>query len=344
MLILAAAIFQGSEGWAYDFRAYDEAARRLLNGEPLYLPGTAGAYRSGAYEGLYLYPPPVAISFVPLALLPPESAAFVWFALRLALLIVGCAAMPVSRAARLGTFAVACVSFPVLFDLNLGNISVVLFALTAVAWRLGDGWVAGIVHAALAMLRIPFLVFGVQWLFQRRWTMVARTVLAGIVILLLSVPIVGLDAYREYLALLTGLPDVSAGEHNFSLKSIALGAGFGPEIATAGLVLGVVLGASAIAYAAARRDRDTAFVVTATATLLTAPFLHPHYLVILLIPAAFLVDRLTPVAVALPLAGWLPGDVLPVAALVVLLVLLLPAVARREIGPTVEAPAVPARP
>ena len=66
------------------------------------------------------------------------------------------------------------------------------------------------------------------------------------------------------------------------------------------------------------------------ATLLTAPFLHPHYLVILLIPAAFLFDRLSPVAVAIPLVGWLPGPLLPLAVLAVLAVLLLPAVDRRR--------------
>ena len=65
------------------------------------------------------------------------------------------------------------------------------------------------------------------------------------------------------------------------------------------------------------------------ATLLTAPFLHPHYLVILLIPAAFLFDRLSPAAIAIPLARVAAGPVLPLAVLAVLALLLLPAVDRR---------------
>jgi hypothetical protein len=67
-----------------------------------------------------------------------------------------------------------------------------------------------------------------------------------------------------------------------------------------------------------------AFVVTAMATLLTAPFMHPHYLVMLLLPAALLADRGRYWGLALPLLGWLPGDSLPLVALGTLLILLLP--------------------
>jgi hypothetical protein len=81
-------------------------------------------------------------------------------------------------------------------------------------------------------------------------------------------------------------------------------------------------------FAATRRDADTAFVVTAVATLLTAPFLHPHYLVLLLLPAALMFDRLSPAAIAIPLIGWLPGPLLPLAVIAVLLALLLPAADR----------------
>jgi glycosyl transferase family 87 len=327
-LFLAWYVFRDSEGFAYDFAAYDAAARRLLAGDPIYLPGTVDAYRAGDYEGLYLYPPPVALAFVPFALAPADDAANLWFAFRLVLLAFGCAILPVSRTARLATFAIAAVTFPVLFDLNIGNISVVIFALTAMAWALGDGPFAAVAHALLALLRLPFAVFGVLWAFQRRWRMIAQTAVAGIVIVLVSAIFVGPGAYVEYVEILTGLPDVSTGEHNFSLKSVALEAGADVGVANALLILGVVLGLVLIWYAATRRDADTAFVVTAVATLLTAPFLHPHYLVLLLLPAALLFDRLSPAAIAIPLIGWLPGPAMPVAVIVVLLVLLLPAVDR----------------
>jgi Glycosyltransferase family 87 len=327
-LFLAWLVFQKSDGFAYDFAAYDAAARRLLGGDPIYRPGTIEAYRAGNYEGLYLYPPPVALAFVPFALVPADDAANLWFAFRLVLLAFGCAVLPVSRTARLASFAIAAVTFPVLFDLNIGNISVVIFALTAIAWALGDGPFAASAHAVLVLMRLPFAAFGVMWAFQRRWRMIAQTAVAGVAIVLVSAIFVGPGSYVEYLAILTGLPDVSTGEHNFSLKSVALEAGLNVPMANAVLLLGVVLGVVLIWYAATRRDADTAFVVTAVATLLTAPFLHPHYLVLLLLPAALLFDRLSRAAIAIPLIGWLPGPLLPLAVVGVLLVLLLPAVDR----------------
>ena len=325
---LAWTVFRDSEGFAYDFAAYDTAARRLLAGEPLYLPGTVDAYRTGAYEGLYLYPPAVALAFVPFALAPPDDAATLWFFFRLVLLAFGCAVLPVSRTARLASFAVAAVTFPVLFDLNIGNISVVIFALTAMAWAGMGGPFAAVVHAVLVLLRLPFAAFGVLWVFQRRWRILGQTAVAGIVIVLVSAIFVGPRSYVEYVEILTGLPDVSTGEHNFSLKSIALAAGLGVPVGNALLLAGVVLGIVLIWFAATRRDAHTAFVVTAVATLLTAPFLHPHYLVLLLLPAALLFDRLTPAAIAIPLIGWLPGPFLPLAVIVVLFALLLPSADR----------------
>src|SRR6185437_5958744 len=79
-----------------------------------------------------------------------------------------------------------------------------------------------------------------------------------------------------------------------------------------------------------KRDPETAIVVALTAPLLVAPFFHPHYLVALLIPAAFLAHRGRPWAVLLPLLGWLPGPVLP---LVAALALVAPLAARpRDMG------------
>ena len=86
-----------------------------------------------------------------------------------------------------------------------------------------EGPLAAAAQAVLVLLRLPFVVFGALWLFQRRWRMIAQTAIAGIVIVLVGAVVVGAGTYVDYLDILTGLPDVSTGEHNFSLKSIALG-------------------------------------------------------------------------------------------------------------------------
>ncbi len=333
VLALACVAFPSSEGFGYDFRAYDSAARRLLDGLPIYLPDTAEAYAAGRFEGLFLYPPPVALGFVPLATLPQDSATVAWFVLRIALLGLGCLAMPVSPAARLATFGVGSISQPVLMDLNIGNVSVTIFAITALAWRLQERAASGLLYALLILLRIPFGAFVVLLLASMRTRALLAAAVTSLVVVVLSLPFVGIGSYGRYVELVLGLPDVSAGEHNFSFRSLAIALGLGPGFGLLLLLLGVAVAIVAIVVAARRRDASTAFVVTTVATLLAAPFLHPHYLVVLIIPAAFLFDRLSPAFAALPLVGWLPGNVLPPIALAVLAILLLPAVAARPIPP-----------
>jgi hypothetical protein len=308
---LAIVVFVNSEGFGYDFRAYDDAARRIASGAPLYLPGTIDAYGAGRYEGLYLYPPPLAVALLPLTVLGQQAATVAWVLVRAGLLVAGCLALPVAWRARAVVLGVAGLSFPVLFDLNIGNVSIAVFVLCAVAWRWVDTPIAAIAHAALIAIRFPFGIFAVTWLVQRRWRMLGLTIAAGLALIVISLPFVGIGAYQDYVAILLGLPDISVGEHNQSLKSLALLLGLPASIAGLALPLGYLLGVAAVAVAAQRRERGTAFVVTVLATLLVSPFIHPHYLVLLLLPTALLIDRGHWWAAALPLLGWLPDDVLP---------------------------------
>lgn len=314
VLSLAMIIFIGSAGFGYDYAAYDAAARRIVDGLPLYLPDTAARYAAGAYEGLYLYPPPLAIALTPLTVFSLDDATLSWMLFRAGVLAAGCAILPVARRVRLLTFAAACISFPALFDLNLGNVSLVVFGLTAVAWRTHGNAIAAVAHAVLIAIRFPFGVFFLEWLAQRRWRTIAWTIAAGLALLALSLPIVGVGTYLDYVTILRGLPDISTGPHNLSLKSTAQAIGLADPIANAAGPVGYVLGVVAIWFAARRRDTDVAFVITATATLVVAPFFHPHYLVLLLLPAALLADRGHWWALALPLLGWLPDAVLPLVA------------------------------
>lgn len=316
VLVLACTFFVNSEGFGYDYLAYDGAARRIAAGEPLYLPRTAEAYAAGRYEGLYLYPAPVAVGLLPLTLLDERTAIVAWMVARVAMLVGACLILPVSWRTRMATVGVAGLSFPVLFDLNIGNVSIVILALCAVAWRWIDTPAAAVAHAAMAMIRFPFLIFGLLLLVQRRFAALGWTIAAGIAFLAISIPIVGVDAYAEYFAILRELPGISVGEHNLSFQATALALGLPGSIATVALAAGFVVGLGAMVFAGRRRDRSTAFVVTATATLLAAPFIHSHYLVILLLPAAWLVDRGRWWALAIPLLAWLPDSVLPFTGLV----------------------------
>jgi hypothetical protein len=60
-------------------------------------------------------------------------------------------------------------------------------------------------------------------------------------------------------------------------------------------------------------------MVTAGAALLLAPLIWDHYLSLVLLPAAFLAERGRPWALLLPLATWLPGELLPIVSIATLL-------------------------
>lgn len=322
VLVVASITFMGSRGYGYDFAAYDAAARRIVDGAALYLPDTAQRYAAGAYEGLYLYPPPLAVALVPLTALASDGATLVWFVGRIAALAIGCLILPVALRIRLTVFAVACVSYPVLFDLNLGNVSVVTFVLTAVAWRASGSWLAAVAHATLIAIRQPFGIFFVMW--AARWDVrrVVTTLIAGLAMLVVTLPIVGVAAYLDFLAILRSLPDITTGPYNLSLKSTFLAIGAPESLAAVAVPIGAAFALVASVVAGRRRDDAIAIAVTAVATMLVSPFLHPHYLALLLVPAALLADRGRWWGLLLPLAGWLPDPLLPVVPIVTIVALL----------------------
>jgi glycosyl transferase family 87 len=314
VLGLAAVGFTGSSGFAYDFAAYDLAARRLAQGDPLYPPGVAEAYNAGAYANLYLYAPPLAVALIPMSVLPPSTAAAVWLIVRMGLLAVGCAIMPIRRELRIATFGIAGLSFPVLYDLNLGNLSIIVFALSVVIWRERDRRLASVALAATLTVRYGFAIVLVGWLVRRRLRTILATIAAGIVIGLATLPIVGVGGWLDYMTNLGSLRDISTGPHNLTLGSTGLAFGVPPELRPLLVLGGIGLALAVTVFAGLRRDAETAVVVSLAAAVLFAPFFHPHYLVGLLIPAAFLAGRGYWWGLILPLLGWLPGEFLPLVA------------------------------
>ena len=225
VLILASFAFSGSRGSGYDFRAYDEAARRLAGGTPLYLADTVTRYNAGEYADLYIYPPQLAIALVPLTVFDQSAATVAWYVLRLVALGLGCLALPVRPWVRISVLGTAGLSFPVLYDLNLGNISLVVFALSALLWRLGSRPAAGVIGAILVAIRLPFGALGLAWLAMRRWRLVATAIGTGVVLLVAAVPIVGFHGYSDYLTILQGLRGISTGPDNMSLTQSLQDAG-----------------------------------------------------------------------------------------------------------------------
>ena len=258
-----------------------------------------------------------------------ETAAFAWYLLHGLLLAAACALLPVPVWIRLAAFGIAALSLAVTKDLSLGNVSSMLLLPLAAAWRWLDR-PAGSVAQAIAISVRPMLGVLLIWqLLRRQWRAVAWTVGAGIVLVLLTLPFVGIDGYGDYLTVLRNLEGATGVAENHDLSSTVLRLGLSEPVATLALLVGYALAIAAIGLSL-RRDRELGFVVTASASLLLSPLMWDHYLAMLLLPAAFLAARGHRWGLLLPLASWLPADLYPFVALAAVW---LPFVTRGPIGP-----------
>lgn len=336
--------FVSSPAWAFDLEAYLDAGRRLARGDlarggSIYDPETLlGPFRPGPYK-LFLYSPPFAVTMLPFTAVSIDSAAVAWYVGRLVLFAVACAVMPVRPSIRCLTFAVATVTSPVIGDMNLGNVSVLVTSLLAITWRWLDR-VPGCVALALAMTVRPVLGLVLIWsLLRRRWWPVLWTLVAGLAIVLVSLPFVGLSSYQDYLTVLRNVYDVTGQDNNMDVGSAVLRVGGGPLLASVALYAGFAVGIGAMLLSL-RYDRQTGFMVTIGATLLLSPLLWDHYLATLLLTGAFLAHRGRWWGLALPLLAWVSGPMTPLLALGATLLPLLvrrpaddPAARRPEPGP-----------
>lgn len=312
-LIVALIIVVDAKGFGYDFEAYFLAAIRLARGELYVSWMLEGSYSPGMY-GYYMYGPPLAVGVLPLTALSLQSATVLWFVLKVALLGIACAVMPVRPTIRLLTFAVGAFSQPMLADLALGNVSILVVVALAFVWRGLDRPMGSIAAAVAISVRPTLGVLLIWWAVRRRWRALLFAVLAGIALVMLTLPVVGFQAYLDWLTVLRNVSQVTGVTNNLDLASTVLRLNVDPIVATAALYAGYAIAIGAM-IRSLRHDRDLSFMVTISATLLLAPLLWDHYLASLLLPGAFLAHRGRTWGLMLPLLGWLPPPLLPLVAI-----------------------------
>ncbi len=193
-----------------DFTAYYTAARLIMDGKSPY-DATARlleAQSLGLREDRpYIYPPPLAIMIIPLALLAPEPATLMWFWMNVALLILS--TMLIIRMLELHSsriYAVALligalVSYPVIFSIFVGQVNVLLLMLLVLAWffaRRGTELLAAIMIATASLIKIFPLCIALYFLWKGRYRIFLYTLAALIVLIAVSVAAVGVDPHVTY--------------------------------------------------------------------------------------------------------------------------------------------------
>jgi hypothetical protein len=173
------------------------------------------------------------------------------------------------------------------------------------AWRWIDRPIGSIVMAVAISLRPSLGLFLVWQLLRRRWRPALWTAGAGLALIVLTLPFVGLDGYGDYLAVLRNLDVPVGASENRDLGGLFLALGAGDDLVAAGRLvsIAVVVGALLLSL---RREREIGYMVMLCASLLVVPLLWGHYLATLVVPAAFLAQRLWRPLILLPLFAWLP--------------------------------------
>jgi alpha-1,2-mannosyltransferase len=303
VLFSGATIRAAGDNLGFDFLAYHQAARRILDGLPLY---DLGFEQAGGF-GLFYYPPPFAVLLLPLGLLDPLVATWAWTAILVGAFGLGVWLMPVSSTVRWTTVLLAGLSWPFLFALRLGQIGPILFLLFAAGWRWLDdpvrlGASAGL--GALVKLQ-PGLVL-VWALLTRRFRAVVVGGVLIVVAALVAAVVTGPGSWLDYAVLLRAVSDPIETAHNSTPGAVAWQMGASMAVAAAIQMSATVLVFGVVVVAALRTSAEASYLVVVVASQLLSPILWSHYALLLLLPTAWLMQRGMWWAAALPLVTALP--------------------------------------
>ncbi len=306
------------------------SARNVLDGQPAYLPLSESVSRHfpkvegrrppAAYLPWNAHPPTSVLADLPLALLDYPRAGTVWNLLSLIELVASLGlivrelnlAVPAWSILPIVTLGLLC--SPIRTQISQGQWNAPLLLLLTLAWaaerRGRDSWAGFWVGTAVTLKLFPvFFLF--YFAVRRRWRAVIAACLWSVVWSLLTIAVLGLDAYRDYYnRVLPTLRGFRSGWANASLlafwtKNFAEGASHyaiyiepvirAPALAQAGIVLSyaVVL---VITYFFVSRCMpidttesnygDLCFSLTMVTMLLLAPICWDHYLLLLSLPMA----------------------------------------------------------
>jgi hypothetical protein len=317
VLALRAIQFIGLTGqiqWGYDFSFYWTAARHLIEGEPIYSAAQlAGPYAPQGQDG-FLYPPPLAAAFTPLANLFPtdvRAAAWVWAAIGALLLIISIRSLawservaeryPILEGRGWWLLVAAAFAFPpVVGELVMGNVHLLLLWLLTLAWlgiRRGDPggrWRGGAMIGIASMIKV-FPAVLLLWAFVWGSARTAIGILIGAgLTMLLTLPATGVLPWYQYPTVLTNL---SAPADTTDTLAPTVWLAEWTDFTIARII--VTLAGLAIIVWSARSLRETkltlsfdetqaakarSFAIAVTVSVLIAPALYHHYLALLVLP------------------------------------------------------------
>jgi hypothetical protein len=299
-------VFSTQVQWGYDFSAYFWAGGDVLAGRSPYdtfqLEGT---YSPQSPQGLYLYPPAFAAAIAPLAagFDNYRVANWLWAAIGAAILVWAVLAV-VRRERRvegrdaalllLAAFAFA----PAIGELVMGNVHVLLLGLLTAAWLAarretdtGEILAGALIGVATLVKIFPGVL--ILWLVltgRRRGAIVA--VVTMVVLSFATLPFTGIEPWLQYPVVLVNLgppEDI----RDVLAPSVWLSAVMPPLVAR---IVVTAASLAALVWSARWRSEPVSFAVAVVVSILIAPALYQHYLVILVLPMLLAIRYAPPLA------------------------------------------------
>ncbi len=257
----------------FDWTFYAGAVGRWQMGEPIY-PNDSLSTLGAAAGSSYAYPPASVPLMLPFSSWP--VGALLWEVLIVATLLAGLYAVvqvgwPDRRLQVFGLVLLALAVFPpALQGIAVANVNI------ATAGVLGLAWAGARMTEPASVLLAVTKVFPVALVAPFGWRAVARVLAGTAVIVLLTLPLVGVDSWVSYVhALASMTPRCGEPDYfNASLACVLAPLSVPVVVKWAGLVLGGMC-----LFAAVRAGRTfKGFALAALAIILPATEVHAHYL------------------------------------------------------------------
>jgi hypothetical protein len=286
------------DGAMQDFLAVLSGAHAVLHGASPYPPPDAAVLLQAKS---LVYPPLIAYMFVPLAVLPHLLAATLY-------VLASLSAVPVALW-LLGVrdwrcFGIVFLWDPFLAAVRVGAIGPMLVLLCAIAWRFrGRLWIVAPAVAMAVVLKLFLWPLAIWLLATRRWRAFVAT--CGLTVCAFLIPFLplGYGVLRTYPSVLRTLNE-TFGPHSFSTPALFEAFGVSSTAATGCVALLAVILVAVIARLGVTRGGDRrAFAGAVLSSLLLSPIVWTHYYVLLAVPIALTMRRLTPLWL-LPLLFW----------------------------------------
>ena len=361
--ILQLLALTGDEYWGYDLSSYTGSGQLVLEGKSPYWDfQLEGTYKPQGPRGLYTYPPFLAAAFVPAAAVFDDDTFANWFWLAFGAVLLAIVVIRVAKREHIADgwdlvlLLMAAFAFaPVQGELFIGNVHLLLLGLLGGAYlalrretQTGE-IVGGALIATAAMVKI-FPVLMIVWLLlARRFRAFGASVVTLVALVLLTLPVTGVQPWLDYPTILMNLgPPVEFGH---VLAPSAWLWNVMPEPVARAVVLttaGIIL-----VYATLRRTEPVSFGIAVALSILSAPALYHHYLAIMILPLLIGLRHTTNVAwvvvafILMSVGGqsiegdamWIGSRALPtIGALLVVVGLLVWGARRGEVAPLAPSP------